>query len=120
MTHPGPLRQAAARLRAAAAVAPPGPYTLSPQVLGDGSRWLLGPDGDPVATVHDWAGGHGYGDDLGTPEATGHHLALWTPELARALADWIGSWQWQPPGEDAPEDYQHAARIARLVLGEEP
>ncbi|MGV2384501.1 MAG UNVERIFIED_CONTAM: hypothetical protein LOD86_04440 [Thermobifida fusca] len=46
-------------------------------------------------------------------------LSAWPPELARALADWIGSWQWQTPGEDAPEDYQHAVRIARLVLGKE-
>lgn len=75
------LGRAAARLRQAAAHAPPGPYA---------------------------------------PEATGRLAALWTPDLARAIADWIGSWQWQTPGEDAPEDYQHAARIARLVLGEEP
>lgn len=46
-------------------------------------------------------------------------LSAWPPELARAIADWIGSWQWQTPGEDAPEDYQHVVRIARLVLGKE-
>lgn len=85
--HAALLRRAAALLRERSAVAPRGPYLLDDHTQPDGTRWLLGDDGDPIAHTRYWCGG--LHDDTGDEVQTGRFLELWNPALAAALADWL-------------------------------
>ena len=118
----GLLQAAVDVLRARADAAPAGPYTGD--LIRAGTRALYANDGDLIAVVADWAGGHG--QDTGTPEQTVAHLALWHPEVARAVADhletvannmaWLAPYRKHEPGYPV---WYSAVELANTILGED-
>ncbi|WP_160051226.1 hypothetical protein [Nocardiopsis sp. FR26] len=117
------IRRAARRLRELAAGAPEGPYTLDPHTQPDGGRWLLGPDGDPIATVNWWSGG--VVDGTGSADQTGRHLAVWGREAATVTAALlegldVGMGMWAPfhDHEHGYAPWASALALSRRILSE--
>jgi hypothetical protein len=95
------LRGAAAKLRANAAGATPGPRDIE---IADGTVHVATFDGQRVAFT-------------GTPDepaaiANGVHFASWPPEAAVALADWLDA----AAGRSAPEETADAIRLTKVLL----
>lgn len=132
------LRRAATKARDTANAAPRGPWTTT-DFDQSGDWWLLAGDGDAIARTRYWPGG--IGDDTGTAEQTAAHIALWHPQVALAVANWLEQHaadelhEEMPPNERAAsgqgcqwcidEDWPCADRraalaVAHALLNEEP
>lgn len=113
------LRRAAAKIRETAQAATPGPWIYNPNEYADqikfpgrsSSRENLHPE-TVVYAGHD---GGVSGD------ANAHHIALWDPDVARLVADWLEAeahlMDLVPALVGTPET-EVGTRLARRIFGE--
>ena len=105
------LRAAATRIRETAQRATPGPWEAVSEGATNGVAWINAGDIRHAFSMH------------GFP-ADAAHIALWSPPVALAVADWLDAFadlyeSSRHRNRPVFGDYEQAAAVARLILGGE-
>lgn len=132
------LRRAAAKIRETATASYPGPWRWDENYGRDGDTGLAltNDAGDEVVGAYNY---HccDFRDDPTVRDQEKAHIALWSPDVAELMADWLGDianhWEQVARHAEDPDDPvdddgwrledtldSYALTLARRILGEQP